>query len=91
MNILHITPSSNGYESVRLLANRVSRQNQLAVIEKDGEILMTGGYLINDTSQIRGILDSMSPSDQYEFIKSIKDNPFASLYYEEDPDVALTS
>ena len=36
MNILHITPSSDGYEEVELVANQISRTNNLAAIEKDG-------------------------------------------------------
>lgn len=57
MKILHITPSSNRYEEVTLLANRYSCNNELVVIEKDGQKLITGGFLINDTPEIRKVLD----------------------------------
>jgi hypothetical protein len=83
MKILHITPSSNGYEEVMLLANAVSKTNGLAVIEKQGQILMTGGYLINDTERIRKILNSIPKNEQYEFVMEFKNNPFTKFYYEE--------
>ena len=84
MNILHITPSSNGYEEVKLLANSVNRKNQLAVIEKDGQVLMTGGYLINDTPEIRAILDNIDRDKQYEFVQSFKSTPMVKFYYEDE-------
>lgn len=82
MKALHITPDSIGYEEVELIANQVSKTNGLAVIEKNGEKFMTGGFLINDTPEIRNILDSTSINEQYELIKSIKMDPFAAFYYE---------
>lgn len=84
IEILHITPSSNGYQKVKLLANRLNKTISLAVIEINGVPYMTGGYLINDTPEIRKILDNISPEGQYEFVKSFKNEPFASFYYEEE-------
>jgi len=84
MNILHITPSSNGYEEVTLIANNYSRKNELAVIKKDNNILFTGGFLINDTPEIRKVLDNIDKSKQYEFVKTFKQNPFVKFYYDED-------
>jgi len=83
MKILHITPSTFGYEEVVLLANRVNRKNRLAAIEKDGEIYYTGGFLINDTPLIRKILDSIPKKEQYEFVKSFKMSPWVKSYLEE--------
>lgn len=83
MKILHITPSSNGYEEVTLLANRIDRTNSLAAIEKDGEMFYTGGFLINDTPQIRAILDAIPVMEQYEFVKSFKMDPFVKFYLNE--------
>ena len=82
MKILHITPSLNGYEEVNLIANRVNEKNSLGVIEKDGEVVMTGGFLINDTPEIRRVLDAIPTEDQYEFIKSFKLDPFVKFYLE---------
>ena len=82
MKILHITPSLNGYEEVNLIANRVNEKNSLGVIEKDGEVVMTGGFLINDTPEIRRVLDDIPTEDQYEFIKSFKLDPFVKFYLE---------
>jgi hypothetical protein len=83
MNILHITPSSDGYEEVKLVANQISRTNNLAAIEKDGVQYMTGGFLINDTPRIRQILDSIPKEQQYEFVKEFKMDPFVKFYSEE--------
>lgn len=84
MNVLHITPACNGYEEVTLLANQVNRKNNMSVIEKNGELYYTGGFIINDTPQIRAVLDPMSRDEQYEFIKSFKMDPFVKFYYEEE-------
>lgn len=84
MKILHITPSSNGYEEVTLVANRVSKTNNLAVIKKDGELFYTGGFLINDTPEIRVMLNQIPNHLQYDFVKSFKMDPFISLKYFED-------
>lgn len=86
MKILHITPSSNGYEEVILLANRMNRKNHMAVIEKDGQQFFTGGYLINDTPEIRRVLDAIPEQDQYRFIHSFKQDPFVRSYFEEPYD-----
>ena len=80
MKILHITPSSNGYEEVTLLANQIDRTNSLSAIEKDGVLYYTGGFIVNDTPQIRAILDSILDSEQYEFVKSFKMDPFVKFY-----------
>lgn len=84
MNILHISPKSDGYEEVTLLANRINKKNRLAAILKDGEEFFTGGFLINDTPEIRKVLDTIPKGEQYEFVKSFKMNPFAKPYLEED-------
>ncbi len=81
MKILHITPSSNGYEEVTLLANNYSRTNGLAIIERDGQKLFTGGFLINETAEIRKVLDGIEKSKQYVFVKDFKMNPFVKFYY----------
>ena len=83
MKILHITPSTNGYEQVTLLANRYSKRNQFAVIEKNGELLFTGGFLINDTPQIRFVLDAIPKHQQYDIIKDFTMNPYAKSYFNE--------
>ena len=83
MKILHITPATGGYEEVTLLANQINKTNHLAAIEKDGVQYMTGGFLINDTPQIRATLDSIPKENQYEFIKEFKMDPFVKFYLEE--------
>jgi hypothetical protein len=84
MKILHITPSTNGYEKVTLLANAINRNNSLAAIEKDGEQFMTGGFLINDTPKIREILDSIPKEQQYDFVKEFKISPFVKFYLDDN-------
>ena len=82
MKVLHITPSTDGYEVVKLLANRYSRNNSLAVIElANGEKHITGGFLIKNTLKIREILDSIPKNKQYEFVKMFKETPFVDFYY----------
>jgi hypothetical protein len=87
MKILHITPSTEGYESVELLANRISRTNNLAAIRKNGQVFYTGGFLIHDTPEIRAVLDKIPKAAQYEFIKEFKMDPCDSAKYLEDMDV----
>lgn len=82
MKILHITPSSNGYEQVTLLANRHSQKNHLAVIEKNGEQFITGGFLIEDNYINRKCLDKVTKEKQYDFIKSLRQEPFVKSYFE---------
>lgn len=84
MKILHITPSSNGYEEVELIANRFNKTNSLAVIKINGKEHFTGGFLINDTPEIRQLLDSIDKDKQYDFVKSFKMDPFVKFYYEEE-------
>ncbi len=81
MKILHITPSTDGYEEVTLLANAIDKSNNLVAIEKNGEVYMSGGFIINDTPEIRRMLDTIDKSKQYEFVKSFKMNPFAPKFY----------
>lgn len=83
MNILHITPETDGYEPVVLLANRINRTNSLAAIEQNGEKFMTGGFLINDTPRIRQVLDAIPKDQQYEFVKEFVMAPFVKLYLED--------
>lgn len=76
MKILHITPKTDGYEEVDLISNSISSNNNLALIKKDGIEFMTGGFLINDTPDIRKVLDSIPKKEQFDFVKSFKMNPF---------------
>ncbi len=82
MKILHITPSSNGYEVVKLIANRISQTNHLALIEKDGKEFMTGGLIISDAPAIREALDRIPKNEQYEFAVLFKLDPFVKDYLE---------
>lgn len=84
MKILHITPATNGYEEVVLLANAINRKNNMAAIEKNGEQFMTGGFIINDTPQIRAVLDAIPKEKQYDFVKEFKMEPFVKCYLEDD-------
>lgn len=86
MKVLHITPSSDGYEEVTLLANRVSKNNQLKLIKKDGVEYMTGGFILNSTPAIRDVLDRIPKEAQYEFVKQFKVDPFVKFYHETQKD-----
>jgi len=84
MKILHITPETNGYEEVELIANNIDRTNSLAAIKKDGVDYMTGGFLINGTPEIRAVLDSIPKEKQYGFVKDFKMTPFVKFYLNGD-------
>lgn len=83
MKVLHLTPSSNGYEEVTLIANKVNRKNGFAVIEKDGEQFMTGGLIIADTPLTRTALDDIPKDFQYEFARHFRVTPFVKEYLED--------
>lgn len=83
MKILHISSESNGYEEVELLANRVSRTNALAVIRKGQKVCLSGGFLLEDTPEIRKVLDLIPKPEQIKFVKMFKETPFAKPYYDE--------
>jgi len=82
MKVLHITPSTNGYEEVTLLANEVNETNNLYVIERGNVAHMSGGFIINDTPQIRAVLDLIPANEQFEFVKNFKMDPFVKQYYQ---------
>ncbi len=82
MQIIHIAENSDGYEIVTLLANRIHRTNNLAAIQKDGQVYYTGGFLFNDTPTIRRIFDGIPKSEQYKFAQELKNDPFAKSYYD---------
>jgi hypothetical protein len=84
MRILHIAQNSNGFEEVTLISNRISRKNGLALIEKNGQRFMIGGFLINDTPQIRQVLNNIPREEQYSFVNDFKIEPFAKLYSDEN-------
>lgn len=83
MEVIHIAENTNGYEIVTLLANRVSRKNSFSLIEKDGVINMTGGFILNNTPEIRDILDAIPKDKQYKFVMSFKVEPWVRSYAEE--------
>lgn len=83
MIVLHITPSTDGYEEVTLLANRYDKKNHLAVIEKNGEEFITGGFLIHDTPMTRTALDELPKDFQYLFVQSFRQEPFVKSYFKE--------
>lgn len=83
MEVLHITPNTNGYEKVTLIANRISKTNRFALIERNGIEFMTGGFLLQDTPKIREVLDSIPKPELYEFVRQFKTTPFVKAYQEE--------
>lgn len=84
MKVLHITPSTDGYEEVTLLANNVSKNNSLQVIDRNGEIFMTGGIILGDSVEIRSILDSFPKNKHYDIAYSFRQTPYVKeMYYEQ--------
>lgn len=83
MEVIHITPSTDGYEIVTLLANKISPKNGLSLIEKDGEQFMTGGLIFSNTSNIRGILDNIPKNLHYKIMLELKITPWVRSYASE--------
>lgn len=82
MKVIHIAQNTDGYEIVTLIANRISRTIHLSLIEKEnGEKHMTGGFILNDTPEMRAVLDGVAKSEQYNFVMSFKIEPFVKSYY----------
>lgn len=70
---------------MELLANQMSKKNLFSVIkEESGEIKMTGGFILNDTPQIRAVLDAIPKDEQFKFVESFRIEPFVKEYYEEE-------
>lgn len=80
MKILHLTPTTNGYEEGELIANRISEKNQLALIRVAEGKRMTGGLIIEDTEQNRRVLDSIHKNEQYKFVLSMKQVPWVKAH-----------
>ncbi len=76
MKILHLTPSTNGYEEAVLLRSHYSENNQMALIEVNGEQFITGGFLLIDNGFNRTLLDDTPPDFQYDLIRSLREKPY---------------
>lgn len=80
MKVLHLTPETNGYEVVTLIANQISKTNHLALIEKNGKKFMTGGLIIEDCVETRETLDQTPKELQYKFVLRFKEVPFVKYH-----------
>lgn len=76
MKILHLTPNTNGYEEAVLLHSHISETIQMAQIEVNGEMFMTGGFLIIDNETNRKLLDVYPKEKQYSLMVSIRSKPY---------------
>ena len=83
MKVIHIAENTDGYEIVTLLANKVSRNNGFSLIDVDGVMHMTGGFILNDTPEIRAVLDAIPNDKQYKFVLSFKAEPWVRSYADE--------
>lgn len=83
MEVLHVTGEMTTYEVVKLIANNVSKTNNLTVIEKGGKVLMTGGHILTDTPQNRKIIESLEGVGLYNRLTEFRNDPFVKKYYEE--------
>jgi len=80
MKVIHIRNNNLGYEIVKLIANSVSRKNKHKVIEKNGNAYFTKGFILANTESIKKILDSLEKTEQYNFVKTFREEPFVSMY-----------
>ena len=82
MKIYHVAQNTN-LEAVELLANRVSNNNQLAVIQRDERVEYTGGFLFKFDPIIAKIFREKPENlSDYEFAKILQVEPFEKMYYE---------
>jgi len=83
MKVLHITLITDGYEEVELIANAVSPTNSLAVISIDEALYFTGGIILQDTPDIRILLNSIEKQYLYRTMLQVMTKPYIKQYYKE--------
>ena len=82
MKVLHITEGpGGGYEEAVLIANNINERNGLSAITIDGLQYMSGGLMVEDTPEIRKILDSVLPELQYPLVKAFRTKPRVKREY----------
>lgn len=71
---IHKTPcEETSYCLVEIIKNPISPKNKLAEIKlPNGEVKMTGAILVETHPKTIEILDTMEPTEQYEWLKSIR-------------------
>jgi len=62
----------------------MNKKNSFAVIEKDGQILMTGGFILHDNEQTRALLGCVPREDQHEYVRMLRETPWVKPYFEEE-------
>lgn len=83
MIVLHVAQNTK-LEKVKLLANKINRNNHLTAIERNGKIEYTGGFIFYDCEVIQQVFAAKpEPMTDYEFAKILKQDPFSKLYLEE--------
>ena len=83
MQVLHVAQNT-GLEKVKLLANKISRNNHLTAIERNGKIEYTGGFIFYDCVEVLQVFAAKPESmTDYEFARILKQDPFIKLYLEE--------
>lgn len=76
MNVIHIQKDGQGYEVVKLVANRYSDKVNLPLIQREDEKpTLTAGLIVKDTPQIRQMLDSIADFNIYEALLGILNKP----------------
>lgn len=83
MQVLHVAQNTK-LEKVKLLANKINRNNHLTAIERDGKVEYTGGFVFYDCEAIQQVFAAKPKSmTDYEFARILKQDPFIRLYLEE--------
>lgn len=84
MNVLHIADNQpTGIEEVELLANRYNKRNFLHVIKRANKIFHTGGFIFENTDEVKAIFHHFPPEKHYEVAKKLKVDPFVKDYFVE--------
>ena len=62
---------SENYKIVDAKRNRINSKNGLALVEIDGKEYFSGAIVVEDNPITRKVLDSLTPKEQYEWLRSI--------------------
>lgn len=81
---LLLSNDGEGYQKYLLAANRISKKNGFhLVVNKNGEPEIGGAMIIQDTPDVRNILDNIPKEKQYDIMVQVRHPEYAKLYWSE--------
>lgn len=79
---LLLSNDGEGYQEYLLAANKISPNNGFhLVVNKNGEPEIGGAMIIQDTEDVRNILDNVPKSKQYDVMIQLRHPEYAQLYW----------